>query len=53
MRRAAEPGTHLLTVVAAIPGAAVLGESVSGLAPAGLALILARMALTRKSGRKP
>jgi len=45
--------TYLLPVVAIILGVIVLGESVSGLTLAGIALILAGVALTRKGDRKP
>jgi drug/metabolite transporter (DMT)-like permease len=40
-------------VVAIILGVTVLGESVSGLALGGIALILAGVALTRKGGSQP
>ena len=45
--------TYLLPVVAIILGVTVLGESVSGLALGGIALILAGVALTRKGGSQP
>ena len=45
--------TYLLPVVAIILGVAVLGEPISGLALAGIALILTGVALTRNSQKKP
>lgn len=50
---AASTVTYLLPAVAIIPGIVVLGESITGLVLAGIALILAGIALTPKRDQQP